>query len=69
MTVTVEDFKHLCGKLQLNLEDEEVSNLFSVVKGRSQTQADSVSDDLSPQNDNDFLTSMLTGKLCRQSVA
>ena len=35
------------GKLQLHLEDEEVSNLFSVVKGRSQTQADSVSDHLS----------------------
>ena len=60
----------MCGKLQLHLEDEEVSNLFSVVKGRSQTQAaDSVSDDLSPQNDNGFLTSMLTGKLCKQSVA
>ncbi len=68
MTVTVEDFKHLCGKLQMHLEDEEVSNLFSVVKGRSQTQADCASDHLSPQNVHDFFTSMLTGKLSRQSV-
>jgi len=71
MTVSVADFKSLCGKLQVQLEDAEIANLFSVVKARSQAQADPSSDFMSPNNVDHFFKSMLSGELsrCRQSTS
>ena len=71
MTVSVADFKVLCGKLQVQLEDAEIANLFSVVKARSQMQADPSSDFMSPNNVDHFFKSMLSGELsrCRQSTS
>ena len=63
MTVSVQDFRVLCDKLQVALEHAEIANLFAVVKARSQGQADPSSDFMSPNDADRFFKSMLRGEL------